>query len=107
VPQEPEKPKKPSSKSKTIASVVLESKQKEDLRQTLLNAISYIVNLLSLFYISIKVLPSEKYSIDNNFRSNLNLADANQINDTWGFIKNELLPFDAVFLRGNYGNSVE
>lgn len=83
-----------------MESVKLHSKQKEEFRQTIFDTITYIVNLFSLFYITLHILPPCKFLIDNNFRSNLNFADEKQINDTWPFLTNELLPF--IHLKHQY-----
>ncbi len=86
----------------TIASVKLRSRQKEDLRQTFFHIASYVVNFASLFYITLHVLPYRKFFITENFRTNMKMEDKTQINDTWPFLKNELLPF--IHLKELYNN---
>ena len=78
------------------------SKQKRELRKTVLYVISYLLNISSLFIICQKVLPDEKFHTDLNFRQNLQFERSKKyhIDDLWDFLTRDLVPF--VHLHEHY-----
>ena len=76
-------------------SAKIRSKQKEELRQTIFQVVIYLLHIISLFYISSKILPEEKFFSDFNFRRNIEIERGRKfhIEDIWSLVESDLMTF--------------
>ena len=86
-------PKASDQKSKKFAKI--RSKQREEFRETIFHVGIYLLHVISLFYISAKILPEQKFFNDLNFRQNIkwDRGEKFHIKDVWTLVEQDLMAF--------------